>query len=160
MFTDYVDSMLGLQHPEGHEVKFIRGIGWCPAARHNNACNKALKWGADLILILGGDQLYPQDLLPRLIKRFEEGYEVVAAMVPCRGYVSWQPMKPFQPMAWRFKRNGTNDFKQKPYRGMHIDPELVDVIKRQDGEMQEINFIGSGVLMFHRDHLLALSYLH
>jgi len=30
------------------------------------------------------------------------------------------------------------------------------VVKREDGELVKANFIGSGVLMFHRDHLLSL----
>ncbi len=154
MFTDYVDATLNMKHPKDYEVKFFRGSGWCPARRHINLCEKALEWGADLICIIGADQIHPTDMLEKLVGRFEEGYEVISALVPCRGYVHWQPMKPFQPMAWRFKSSKVSIMKK--YEGMKITPEMVHVIDPKDGDMQEVNFIGSGVLMFHRDHLLAL----
>ena len=159
MYSDCVDTLLDLDRPEDCDVKFTRGRGWSPACRHNNACEKLLHWGADLILILGADQVYEPDLLTRLVARFRQGYEVVSALVPCRGHISWMPMKPFQPMAYRFKYNQeleAEGIKNRPYRGMHVDAELIKIIKREDGDMQLINFIGSGVLMFHRDHLLAL----
>lgn len=158
MFTGTVDSLLDLERPDNMEVKFFRGVGWAPARRHNSACEKALNWGADLILILGADQIYEPDLLKRLVARFQEGHEVVAAMVPCRGWVNFQPMRPFQKMAWRFKYNselGHNNMTR--YRNMALDGDLVHMIDPKDGDVQHINFIGSGVLMFHRDHLLMLS---
>lgn len=152
MFTGYVDALMNLEHPDGYEVKFFRGTGWCPARRHIDGCEQALNWGAELLLIIGADQIHPPDMLKRLTARFEEGCEVISALVPCRGYVHWQPMMPFQPMAWRFKVN--NEFRQ--YRGMELDGDMIHIIKREDGDLQRVNFIGSGVLMFHRDHLLAL----
>ena len=154
MFTDYVDATLAMKHPENYEVKFFRGQGWCPARRHINICEKALDWGADLICIIGADQVHPEDMLEKLIRRWEEGYEIISALVPCRGYVSWQPMLPFQPMAWSFK--SSSNWKIREYRGMKEDEDMIHVINPHDGDMQKVNFIGSGVLMFHKDHLLAL----
>jgi len=144
-----VESMLQLRHPEGYGVTFFRGTGWGPAARHISACRQAVDWGADHILILGADQVYDADLLERLVARREAGYEVVSALVPTRGYVSWQDMKPFQPMAWRIKSRG-------------LDPitwgtDALEAIDAAGEEMQRIDFIGSGCIMFDKDHLLALA---
>jgi hypothetical protein len=162
MWTEYVDAMLNLRRPpvarnalgelEPLEVTFIRGPGWCPARRHTAICEQALAWGADLILIVGADQIHPPDMLERLIGRWNEGYEVVAALVPARGYIGWQPMKPFQPMAWRIKPHlAPMEIADGP-----LPKNDTEVIDPAAGDVQMVNFIGSGVLMFHRDHLLSL----
>lgn len=163
LFTEYADAMMNLQRPrearnalgvlEPLETRFFRGPGWCPARRHTSLCEQALEWGADLILILGADQTYDEDLLCRLIARWNEGHEVMSALVPARGYIGWQDMEPFQRMAWRLKRVGAGDV-DALLRGEA--PNDVEVVDPAAGDVQEINFIGSGVLMFHRDHLLAL----
>ena len=161
MFTGYVDAMLNLARPaearnalgqmEPLDVRFFRGAGWCPARRHASLCEQALTWGADLICVVGADQVHPPDMLCRLIARWNEGYAVIAALVPARGYVGWQDMQPFQRMAWRLKSSavglGTGT----------LDPNEFEPIDPAAGDVQPINFIGSGVLMFHRDHLLALA---
>ena len=130
----------------------VRGAGWCPARRHTHICEQALQLGADLILIVGADQIHPPDMLDRLIARYNEGYEVVSALVPARCYLAWQPMKPFQPMAWRIKPHLT----QMEVQDGVFPENAVEVIDPNDGDMQPVNFIGSGVLMFHRDHLTSL----
>jgi hypothetical protein len=160
MFTDFVDATLNLERPEGFEVKFFRGKGWCPAKRHIDLCEQALEWGANLICIIGSDQVHPPDMLVRLIERWKEGYEIIACLIPCRGFVSWQDMKPFQPMAWRFKTNDElGDTKYRSYTGMGTSSHLLHVINRDDGDekgMTRCTFVGSGVIMFEKDHLLAL----
>lgn len=173
MYTRYVDAMLDLQRPgmarkpgairvyadgacseakERLTVEFVRGEGWCPARRHIHICEQALQRGADLICIVGADQVHPHDMLVRLIDRWNEGYEIVSALVPARGYIEHMNMKPFQPMAWRIPPNEDGDLRIRRKSA----EELVRVIDVADGEMQRVNFIGSGVLMFHRDHLKAL----
>jgi hypothetical protein len=147
VWTKSVASMLQLERPRGYEVQFFQGTGWCPASRHINACKGAIDWGADLLLILGADQVYQTDLLTRLVKRWEEGYEIISALVPTRGYVSWQNMKPFQPMAWRLQNSETP---------LEWSPDNLVVVDPAEGDVQEIDFIGSGVIMFERNHLLAL----
>jgi len=157
VYTEFADTSLNMEHPAGCEVKYFRGTGWCPARRHIDLCEQALEWGAEIIIIIGADQSHPPTMLKQLMKRWHEGYELVAALVPVRGYVAWQNMKPFQPMAWRLKTsNETGSMDTRCYRGMDKDADLIHVVKREDGEMVKANFIGSGVLMFHRDHLLAL----
>jgi hypothetical protein len=158
-WTGWADHLPNLQRPAGYEVRFFRGKGWCPARRHIDGCEQALAWGADLILVIGADQIHPDDMLVKLIDRWEAKRQVITAMVPARGYVGWQDMKPFQPMAWRFKRTNSDDIlsiTSRQYRGMKMDADAIEVIDPKDGDFQRINFIGSGVLMFHRDHLLAL----
>lgn len=166
VYTRFADSVINLRRPqrarpvlgqlgyrEPLESRFFRGSGWCPARRHTALCEDALAWGADLICILGADQLYPEDLLERLVARWDEGYEVISALVPARGYIGWQEMEPFQRMAWRIKAGGLAEA-DALLRGEAQN--TVEVIRPEDGDVQRINFIGSGVLMFHRDHLLAL----
>ena len=84
--------------------------------------------------LLGSDQTYEPDLLERLIGRIQEGYDAISALVPFRGYVEHQGMKPFQPVAWDGDRI--------------IDPK--------DGDIQKITQIGSGVLMFQMQHIRKL----
>ena len=150
-YTKSLGSMLKLRRPHDVDVDFFQGEGWGPARRHIDACEQALAWGADWLLILGADQQYEPDLLCRLMARVAEGCEVVAAMVPTRGYLGKEAMRPFQPMAWRLKRqNGTG------ITPLAWGPDSREIVKREDGDLQRIDFCGSGVLLFHRDHLLAL----
>lgn len=160
-WTGFAEHIPNLARPEGYDVRFFRGTGWCPARRHIDICEQALAWGADLVLIIGADQIHPEDMLPRLVDRHDrEGYEVVSALVPARGYVGWQDMKPFQRMAWRFKRTSQRGLGKvidlREYRSMAQDADMIETIDPADGEMQQVNFIGSGVLMFERAHLEAL----
>lgn len=159
IWTACVDSMLNLRHPEDTEVCFFRGAGWCSASRHLQGCRAAVRWGADYIVIVGSDQVYEPDLLERLMARVREGYDVVAAMVPARAYVGWQEMRPFQPMAWRFKNTeqlGSTAVRQ--YRGMMESADLIEVVEPDpDAPMQKINFIGSGVLLFPTECLTSLA---
>lgn len=160
VWTKFTESALNIRHPAGCEVQWIFGTGWCPARRHTDLCEKALAWGADYIVFAGADQVYEPDLLERLMARHREGYEVISALVPARGYFAWnEGMRPFQPMAWRFKSvdpvNGKVPI--RAYRGQALDPNMIEVIRPEDGPVQRVNFIGSGVLMFHRDHLLSLA---
>lgn len=162
IWTRHYETMMNLERPplarnalgelEPLETRFIRGQGWCPARRHADFCEKAIAWGADLICVLGADQIHPEDTLTRLIGRWNQGFEVVAALVPARGFVAWQDMKPFQPMAWRF-RSGSTESAGDVVLG---DQPEIEVINRRGEVMQQVDFIGSGVLMFHREHLLAL----
>lgn len=156
MYSDCVDSLLNLERPPGWTVTFHRGRGWAPARRHQDACEKALAAGAELLLILGADQVYEPDLLCRLAARWDEGYEAVAALVPARGFVAWnQGMLPFHKIAWRFKASdGTPTARQ--YHGQDVDGDMLEIIDPAAGAMQQIHFIGSGVFLFHRDHLLSL----
>lgn len=158
VMSDSVESMLSLRHPVGWDVGFYRGKGWGPARRHINACEKALEDGCDYLLILGADQVYEPDLLERLTARVDEGYETMCALVPTRGYVSDQNTKPFQPVAWRWKRtSGTlADVGVREFRGREFDGDMIEVIDPADGDVQRINGIGSGVMMFHRDHILSM----
>ena len=144
------ELLLGFDRP-GYELAFFMGKGVDPAARHVSMCLQALEWGADLICIIGADQIHPPDMLNRLVDRWEEYDGVWSALVPFRGYVSWQHMKPFQPMGWRLRTDGVEEvgrLEDNPQQWEPIDPEA--------GDVQRVDVIGSGVLLFHRDHLLAL----
>ena len=104
-------------------------------------CQKALDWGADLIVQLDADQVYESDTLIRLLKRFDEGYQIVAAMVPGRGYRDDSKMKPFQRFAWRSKDNYT-DF---------------EVVEPSEGEIIEVDFPTSACILFSAEDLKKLN---
>ncbi len=151
IWTAFADTILNLQHPRGHEVKFFIGKGWSSPRRHNHLCEQAVDWGADYLCIIGSDQIHPEDMLIRLVKRIEEGCDAISALVPFRGFVDWQFMKPFQLMAWRFECDGLRSF-----NSIRSDGDMAKPISREDGDLQRVHIIGSGVLMFSIDHLLAL----
>lgn len=154
IWTETVDSIMNLERPNHWDTRYIRGHGWCPARRHIDLCEKAIEWGADYILILGADQTYPEDLIPRLLSRVEnDGCEVICALVPTRGHVPGQNTGPFQPMAWRFKYNT----KYREYRGMEKDGDMLELINPEDGGLQRVDFIGSGCIMFPSSDVRALA---
>ena len=133
------------------------GEGVDPAARHVHMIQQGLDWGADLICIIGADQVHPLDMLDRLIDRyFETQGGVISALVPFRGYVSWQKMKPFQPMGWRIVSSNSNGQPQE-FRGLNADPDMFQPINSADGDLQRVDVIGSGVLLFDREVIEALA---
>lgn len=152
IWTKAVKALLNLQRPDGWDVRWVMGSGFCPSRRHNDICEQALDAGADAILICGADQVHPPDMLLKLCGHYERtGGHVITAMVPFRGYVGWQSMAPFQPLAWRLECKGSREF-----RGAKLDPDMMKVIDPSDGDFQRVHLIGSGVLMFGVDHLLSL----
>jgi hypothetical protein len=52
MYASAIESILNIRHPEGCEVKWFRGFGWCQARRRIVMMESALEWGADLIVSL------------------------------------------------------------------------------------------------------------
>jgi hypothetical protein len=93
--------------------------------------------------------------------RYDEGCDVITAMVPARGYIGWQDMRPFQPMAWRLKRDANGNRLVLPrYRkdgeAFSITTDMMEPIDPAAGDLQECDFIGSGVLMFPADVLRGL----
>lgn len=159
IWTRFTEASLNVKAPPGVNLQWVFGRGWSPARRHTDAIEKALNMGAELICIFGADQVPPPDLIERLYARFVEGYHVISALVPARGYFEHNiNTKPFQPLAWRWKstplnENGKPVFRQ--YRNQELDGDMIEVIKA-DGTVQPIHIIGSGCIMFHKDHILSL----
>ncbi len=142
IYSAGVERMLNMQAPPGHEMRWFRGKGWCQARMHTDLCEQALAWGADRICILGSDQIHPEDMLPKLVGHMDAGCGAVSAMIPFRGYLSNQDLPPFGKIAWRKVGDGTK--------------ELPVTIDRSDGDLQAIDFIGSGAIMFRADDLRKL----
>lgn len=139
VYQGFVESALNMRAPTGFKIKWFVGKGWCAARRHNDSIEKAVAWKADLICIVSADQVYPENMFELLTERIDGGCEVISARVPMRGHVKGQNSKPFQAMAWR--SNGRGGF---------------DSIKSTDGDLQEIDIIGSGVLMLSVNTLMRL----
>lgn len=159
IWTRFVEAMAQVRTPAGTEVRWFFGRGWCPARRHTEAIEKALAWGADWICIFGADQVAPPYLLERLYARVQDGCAAVCALVPSRGYFANNVgTKPFQPLAWRWKSTPLNEqgkAVRREYRSQELDSDMMEVV-RADGTLQPVHIIGSGCIMFHREHILAL----
>lgn len=142
IFSAGVERFLNMEIPEGYEARWFRGKGWCQARMHADGCERALEWGADFICILGSDQIHPEDMFLKLVGHMENGCDAVAAWIPFRGYTEIQDMKPFDKMAW----NRVGDGKTTPPKA----------VKKEDGDLLKIDFIGSGVIMFRADDMNRL----
>ena len=153
-FTQNVADMLCEFKRPDWEARFFMGQGCDPAARHVNMIQQGLDWGADLICIIGADQIHPEDMLGRLIVRYyQTNRGVISALVPFRGYVNWQEMRPFQSMGWRI-RNHNGGLRE--FRNMTDDGDMFEPIDPKAGDLQRVDVIGSGVLLFDRDTIEAL----
>jgi hypothetical protein len=130
MFSAFTEASLNMKAPIGVETRWFRGKGWCSSRQHNDMLEQAVEWGADYICMIGSDQMHPEDMFERLLKRVDEGYRIISAMIPMRGHVGGQDSAPFKPMAWK-----------------RIKGEFV-AINPKDGDVQEIDVIGSGTFMF------------
>jgi len=140
VYTAFVDSILGINQPENCETRWIRSSGWSNARRRIAGCEKALQWGAKYITMLDADQVYPPDILQKFMAHLESGKDMVAAMVPQRGYTAGCGMKPFQRLAWKTENNQT----------------LIPV-KVEDGELQQAVLPSCAAIAFKSDLLSRLN---
>lgn len=133
-----------LEKPQ--DCKLIFGTGRTPARRHEIGCEEALKWGASHILILGGDQVYPEkDMIRKLVEWIKvENLEqwtlrkkVVNCLVPIRGHRPGQGTRPFQPI------------------GMMVDSDTDEqiAITRDMAPIVKAEVIGTGVMLLEADIL-------
>lgn len=131
VWSRVVDNFLSLQRPENSF--WVRGIGQYPARRHIDLCEKAIMGQASHLLILASDQIFPLDIIPRLIARVEnDGCDVISALVPTNGHTP--KVKYFQKCAWVQNESGKlGDW---------------DLINTSKDELIRITAVGSGVLMF------------
>jgi len=126
--------------------KLFFGTGRTPARRHEIGCEKCLDWGASHVLILGGDQTYPDSkMICKMLKWMEvkniadwvKRKKVINCLVPMRGHKPNQNTRPFQPIGQRLNTD-TNE----PVQITRDDPPLV-----------KGHVIGTGVMLFESDVL-------
>lgn len=132
-------NMMNWERPDGCQVRFFMGSGWCPAARHNDLVAKAQEWGADLILFNGGDHLCPKDIIPRMLARIDEGWDIVQAMIPSRG-VCWDGV-PFHAISYKVVGP-----MQQVDPLLHASRDSIQVLSYED-EPQETHISGTGDIM-------------
>jgi len=148
MFTHTAFNLMNLQHPEGYEVRYIMGEGWCPAVRHNSAAGMALNWGADLLCFMGADHFVDEDVFIKLVHHIEErGYEMACGWVPSRGTCG-PHRTPYPFLAYNVVDESKLD--KKIPAVLQWDPDNWEIITH-GAESQEIDVIGSGILMFKAD---------
>lgn len=139
MFTAAGFNMMNWERPLGYEVRFIQGVGWCPAAKHNDGVRQALEWGADFIMFNGGDHLCPKDILIKMLKRIDEGWDMVHAMPPTRGI--GHVKIPFKETSFKVIRPLPPNYMQ------NCPPECIEILTYDD-EPQQSHIAGTGnVLM-------------
>lgn len=139
MWTYPAFNMMNWERPEGTEVAFFMGVGWCPAARHNDAVAKALAWGADLVAFNGGDHLCPFDILKRMLARINEGWDMVHMMVPSRGVVG--DGTPFKAISYKVVGN------PPPENAVLYMPKGASNIVTYTDEPQQTHICGTGNIM-------------
>jgi hypothetical protein len=129
-----------LEKPPHYKLFF--GTGRTPGRRHEIGCEAAMNWGCTHILILGGDQVYPDEQM--IVKLFDwmghdgtiEGWgkrkQVVNCLVPIRGHRPGQGTRPFQPIGMM--------------RDFDLDEDIQ--ITRDMGPIVKAEIIGTGVMLF------------
>ena len=132
------------------QCKLFFGTGRTPGRRHELGCEDCLGWGASHILILGGDQTYPDtQMIKKLVAWISyDGVDewmtrkkVVNCLVPIRGHRPGQGTKPFQPI------------------GMMIDNETQELvpITRESPPIVRTEVIGTGVMLLEADILRGMA---
>lgn len=132
------------------QYKLFFGTGRTPARRHEIGCEECLKWGASHILILGGDQTYPeQNMIRQMLKWMEVNNldewilrkKVINCLVPIRGHRPGQNTRPFQPI------------------GQRLDPETAEPVQvtRDDPPLVKAYVVGTGVMLFEAEVLRDMS---
>lgn len=148
MYTYPAFNLMNLQHPEGYEVRYFMGSGWCPAARHNDALARGLNWGAHACVFMGADHHCDEDILVKLMGHLEDGYDMATSWVPSRGTYGEDTELVFPFLAFRMK-----DIDEVHNLGAReiLQPAAVEMIVGPDVPSQEIHIIGTGNLMFKVD---------
>lgn len=141
-------NMMNWDRPQDSEVAFFPGVGWCPAARHNDAVAKAQAWGADIIMFNGGDHACPLDILTRMLARINEGWDMVHAMPPSRGVVGFDGT-PFKAISYKLKNNCSPPLEQAVLNMPQGGSEIISY----DDEPQETHICGTGNLMMKAEIL-------
>jgi hypothetical protein len=142
-----IENMLNWKRPDGVEVEFFFGGGWCPAKRHNSGVEKAMEWGANAIMIAGPDHIVERDVMVKLWGHiFEEGWDMATGIISSRSALS-ADSGPFRYTA--IKRKEGVQMPTPVVAQMIFSSKLYDVISKEDPS-QEIHCIGSGCLMVNR----------
>jgi hypothetical protein len=148
VFTAPMFNMLNWERPEGYKINHIMGVGWCPAARHNDGVAKAQDWGADLIMFNGADHLCPKDILPRMLKRLNEGWDIVQAMIPSRGICGASQI-PFDAISYKIAGNLPENYM------VNCPRESMKILTYKD-EPQESSICGTGDILMKAEILDGL----
>jgi len=140
MFTAPAFNMMNWERPENSEMRFFMGAGWCPASRHNDCMEKAMAWGANLILFNGGDHLCPKDIVIKMKKHIDDGWDMVHAMPPSRG-VCGADGTPFKALSYKV----VGPLPQENYI-TNCPPQSIKCLTYGD-EPQQSHICGTGNIM-------------
>ena len=145
MWTKPAFNLMNLEVPEGWQLRYISGAGWCPATRHNNAMARGLNWGANALYFHGGDHVVDEDILVKLIGHLEDGWDMATGWIPSRGMFGIKHDLPFPNLAFKLKDGVTS--LPGPMPVLDFDQENMELIHDDDAPSQEIHMIGTGSLM-------------
>uniref|UniRef100_A0A6M3IND6 Glycosyltransferase n=1 Tax=viral metagenome TaxID=1070528 RepID=A0A6M3IND6_9ZZZZ len=133
-------NMMNWVWPEDHELRFIMGVGWCPAARHNDGVAKAQEWKADYIMFNGADHLCPFDIVERMMVRINEGWDIIQAVIPSRGVCSISQI-PFDTLSYKIVGPMKETFPL-----LNADRNSIQIIRGSD-EPQQAHVCGTGNIL-------------
>lgn len=155
MFTHFAINAMNLKCPEGWEMRFINGEGWCPAARHNNALARGINWGAHALMFLGADHIVDEDICIKLMKHLEDGWDLATGWIPSRGVFGENRELVFPNMAFVMK-DEDRFVPQGPVGSLELERSDANLINDDDAPSQEIHMIGTGTLMFKVEVVLYM----
>ncbi|MHA2264957.1 MAG: hypothetical protein ACXAEN_21400 [Candidatus Thorarchaeota archaeon] len=155
MYKDFAFNVMNLKQPEGWEVRYFCGQGWCPAARHNNALAKGINWGANALMFLGADHVVDEDIMLKLLAHLEDGWDMATGWIPSRGVFGMDRELVFPNMAF-FHKDLDRMVPQGPVGSMELGDSPAALLTDDDLESQEIHMIGTGTLMFKVEVVLDM----
>lgn len=163
-----MENMLNWNRPKDTEVNFFFGKGWCAAARHNHGVEKALEWGADLVVFAGSDHIVERDYLVKLYSNvFDDGWDMATGIISSRGafvreggvFTYWAFLgmdMPYPPK----EQDGEHSKMPGKLPGFAYDhitttPRLWQRVGK-DAPSQEIQCIGTGTLAVRKEVFEAM----
>lgn len=163
-----MENMLNWNKPPDTETNFFFGKGWCAAARHNHGVEKALEWGADLIVFAGSDHIVERDYIVKLYGNvFDDGWDMATGIISSRGafvreggvftYWAFKGMDIPYPPSEHGGEHGVMPGKLPGFAYDHITtiPRFWQRVGK-DAPSQEIQCVGTGTLAVKKEVFSAL----
>lgn len=148
-------NLMNLERPDGYEVRYIQGDGWCPANRHNNCLIRAINWGADRMVFMGMDHHVDEDCLIKLVGHIDDGgYDAACGWLASRAIMDrgTEDARAFPYIAFK-KKDGVIVPPGNP--ALNMDLAYWDRLEF-GAESQEIDMIGSGMIMVKRNLIINM----
>lgn len=125
--AQFAQSLAWLNRPNA-EIKFDMQIGSLIYKARNDIATDAIRFGTDYVMWFDSDMFFPPDTMERLLKRMEEGYDIVSG-------VYYRRMAPYSPVL----------FKDLAFDGDEC--KFTEFGKLPDEDIFEVGAVGFGCVM-------------